>query len=135
MNSPSGTASQPSSVSLRDVTSPQALRELAGALRRARSRQCPVVVHVVTVKGKGYPPAEADEAGRFHAVGVIDPAPDAAALARLDGIDVLHRSARHPLDVLLVAAGTTAETVLQAADELERHGVGSTVVDPRWLTR
>ncbi|MCF3104871.1 1-deoxy-D-xylulose-5-phosphate synthase [Streptomyces roseoverticillatus] len=61
-------------------------------------------------------------------------APDTAALARMDGIDVLHRSAHHPLDVLLVAAGATPETVLQAATELERHGMGSTVVDPRWLT-
>lgn len=61
-------------------------------------------------------------------------APDTPAPARLDGIDVLHRSAHHPLDVLLITTGTTVKTVLRAAGELERHGVGSTVVDPRWLT-
>jgi 1-deoxy-D-xylulose-5-phosphate synthase len=31
-------------------------------------------VHVLTQKGRGYPPAEQDEADRFHGVGVIDPA-------------------------------------------------------------
>ncbi|MFI0743436.1 1-deoxy-D-xylulose-5-phosphate synthase [Streptomyces sp. NPDC021100] len=58
---------------------------LEEVLRRARDLDRPVVVHVVTVKGKGYPFAEADEADRFHAVGVIDPvtgrAPAPTALA------------------------------------------------------
>ncbi|MFG3383839.1 flavodoxin-dependent (E)-4-hydroxy-3-methylbut-2-enyl-diphosphate synthase [Streptomyces sp. NPDC047999] len=55
---------------------------LEGALRRARDLRRPVVVHVVTVKGKGYRPAEQDEADRLHAVGAIDPAtgrPDSVA--------------------------------------------------------
>ncbi|MFE0646342.1 1-deoxy-D-xylulose-5-phosphate synthase [Streptomyces sp. NPDC058877] len=55
---------------------------LEGALRRARDLRRPVVVHAVTVKGKGYRPAEQDEADRLHAVGAIDPAtgrPDSAA--------------------------------------------------------
>ncbi|MFB7636123.1 1-deoxy-D-xylulose-5-phosphate synthase [Streptomyces sp. NPDC056149] len=43
------------------------------ALRVARELSRPVVVHVVTVKGKGYPPALADQADRMHAVGVLDP--------------------------------------------------------------
>lgn len=41
------------------------------ALRRARDLGGPVVVHVVTVKGRGYQPAEADEADCLHAVGVV----------------------------------------------------------------
>ncbi|MFF2620151.1 1-deoxy-D-xylulose-5-phosphate synthase [Kitasatospora sp. NPDC058046] len=44
------------------------------ALHQARALAQPVVVHVLTVKGKGYPPAEADERDHFHAIGVIDPA-------------------------------------------------------------
>jgi 1-deoxy-D-xylulose-5-phosphate synthase len=32
----------------------------------------PVLVHVITEKGRGYKPAEMDDAERFHAVGVID---------------------------------------------------------------
>ncbi|MFD6340233.1 1-deoxy-D-xylulose-5-phosphate synthase [Streptomyces sp. NPDC060131] len=43
------------------------------ALRRARALARPVLVHVVTVKGRGYPPAETDEADCLHAVGVVDP--------------------------------------------------------------
>jgi len=44
------------------------------ALRRAKGYSGPVLVHVLTQKGRGYPPAEQDEADRFHGVGVIDPA-------------------------------------------------------------
>jgi 1-deoxy-D-xylulose-5-phosphate synthase len=43
------------------------------ALRRARGFGGPVIVHVVTRKGKGYAPAENDEAEQMHACGVIDP--------------------------------------------------------------
>ncbi|MFE5946805.1 1-deoxy-D-xylulose-5-phosphate synthase [Streptomyces sp. NPDC056480] len=49
------------------------IAEVEGALRTARALRCPALVHVVTVKGKGYPPAESDEADCLHAVGVIDP--------------------------------------------------------------
>jgi len=48
-------------------------QELEFALSRARDFDHPVIVHTLTRKGKGYPPAEADEADRFHGVGVIDP--------------------------------------------------------------
>src|ERR1700727_2259509 len=44
------------------------------ALRRARGFGGPVLVHVVTLKGRGYGPAEADEAEQMHSCGVIDPA-------------------------------------------------------------
>jgi Deoxyxylulose-5-phosphate synthase len=43
-------------------------------LRRARAIGRPVVVHCVTAKGHGYPPAEQDEADHMHGVGVMDPA-------------------------------------------------------------
>ncbi len=43
------------------------------ALRRAKSFGGPVIVHVITQKGRGYQPALADDADHFHAVGVIDP--------------------------------------------------------------
>jgi 1-deoxy-D-xylulose-5-phosphate synthase len=43
------------------------------ALRHARGFNAPVIVHVVTRKGMGYPPAENDEAELMHACGVIDP--------------------------------------------------------------
>ncbi len=47
--------------------------ELEFALGRARDFDAPVIVHVITHKGHGFAPAEADEADRFHGVGVIDP--------------------------------------------------------------
>jgi 1-deoxy-D-xylulose-5-phosphate synthase len=43
------------------------------ALRHAAALDRPVVVHCVTVKGKGYRPAEADLADRMHTVGVLNP--------------------------------------------------------------
>jgi 1-deoxy-D-xylulose-5-phosphate synthase len=42
------------------------------ALRSARGFGGPVIVHVVTRKGMGYPPAENDEAEQMHSCGVID---------------------------------------------------------------
>jgi 1-deoxy-D-xylulose-5-phosphate synthase len=46
---------------------------LEHALSRARSFGGPVLVHVITHKGRGYAPAENDEADRFHGIGVLDP--------------------------------------------------------------
>ncbi len=43
------------------------------ALRRARDFGGPVLVHVLTKKGKGYDPARKHEADRFHAVDKINP--------------------------------------------------------------
>ncbi|MBB5156517.1 1-deoxy-D-xylulose-5-phosphate synthase [Saccharopolyspora phatthalungensis] len=47
---------------------------LEAALSAARATSRPTIVHCVTVKGKGYPPAEQDEADRMHACGQITPA-------------------------------------------------------------
>jgi 1-deoxy-D-xylulose-5-phosphate synthase len=43
------------------------------ALRQAKDYGAPILVHAITEKGKGHQPAVADEAEKFHAVGVIDP--------------------------------------------------------------
>ena len=43
------------------------------ALRRARAYGGPVLVHVITQKGRGYDHARNHEGDRFHAVGVINP--------------------------------------------------------------
>ena len=75
---------------LKDLLQPQAMFEdlglkyvgpidghdiaaLEGALRQARAFGGPVIVHCLTQKGRGYPPAENDEADNFHGVSVIDP--------------------------------------------------------------
>jgi len=43
------------------------------ALNQAKEYGAPILVHAITEKGKGHKPAVADEAEKFHAVGVIDP--------------------------------------------------------------
>jgi len=43
------------------------------ALGKARDFGGPVLVHCLTEKGRGYPPAVDDEADQFHSVSVIDP--------------------------------------------------------------
>ncbi|HEY5179058.1 MAG TPA: 1-deoxy-D-xylulose-5-phosphate synthase [Dermatophilaceae bacterium] len=75
---------------LKDIVAPQGMFEdlglkylgpvdghdeeaLESALRKARAFGGPVLVHVITQKGRGYAPAREDEADRFHAVGVINP--------------------------------------------------------------
>jgi 1-deoxy-D-xylulose-5-phosphate synthase len=74
---------------LKDIVAPQGLFEDLGlkyvgpvdghdveamerALRQARSYAGPVLVHAITQKGRGYPPALAHDDDRFHAVGPID---------------------------------------------------------------
>jgi 1-deoxy-D-xylulose-5-phosphate synthase len=57
---------------------------------------------------------------------------DIAAIERLaDGVDVLARSERR--DVLLVGVGPFARLALDVAALLDAHGIGATVVDPRWV--
>jgi 1-deoxy-D-xylulose-5-phosphate synthase len=47
---------------------------MEAALRRARDFGGTVVVHAVTRKGRGYPPAENDEIEQMHGPGAFDPA-------------------------------------------------------------
>jgi len=55
------------------------------------------------------------------------------AVARLGDMDVLREPAPGlGADVLLVGAGPMALTGLEVADRLAGHGIGVTVVDPRW---
>lgn len=49
------------------------ITELEFALNRAKEYSHPVIVHVITEKGRGHKPAEDDDAERFHAVGVVNP--------------------------------------------------------------
>jgi 1-deoxy-D-xylulose-5-phosphate synthase len=75
---------------IKDVVAPQGLFEDLGmkylgpvdghdvaalehALGRAKSFGGPVIVHAITHKGRGWAPAENDEADRFHGIGVLDP--------------------------------------------------------------
>ncbi len=46
---------------------------LERALHQAKEYGAPILVHVITEKGRGHKPAVADEAEKFHAVGIVDP--------------------------------------------------------------
>ncbi|CAB5111237.1 MAG: 1-deoxy-D-xylulose-5-phosphate synthase [Actinobacteria bacterium] len=43
------------------------------ALLQAKEYGAPILVHAITEKGRGHKPAVADEAEKFHAVGIVDP--------------------------------------------------------------
>lgn len=46
--------------------------DLISLLRIARDMKCPVLLHVITQKGRGYAPAEQDPS-KFHGIGKFDP--------------------------------------------------------------
>lgn len=46
---------------------------LESAFIHAKNFGAPVLVHVITEKGRGHAPAIQDEAEKFHAVGIVDP--------------------------------------------------------------
>lgn len=48
------------------------VEKLTYLLQQAKSMQCPVLLHVLTTKGKGYKPAE-ENPDLFHGVGCFDP--------------------------------------------------------------
>ena len=50
-----------------------------------------------------------------------------------DGVDVLVEPAEGQRDVLLVGIGALAPMAVEVAQRLREHGVGATVVDPRWV--
>jgi 1-deoxy-D-xylulose-5-phosphate synthase len=49
------------------------IRDLQRALEQAKDYGSPVIVHVITEKGRGYEPARLNEADQFHAIGAFDP--------------------------------------------------------------
>ncbi|WP_446042335.1 1-deoxy-D-xylulose-5-phosphate synthase [Streptomyces sp. SID1121] len=63
--------------------------------------------------------------------GAVGPA--VAAVARVGGIDILRRTDEGTADVLLVSVGALAPMCLEIADLLDKQGITTTVVDPRWV--
>src|SRR5690349_15159959 len=124
---------------LKDVLSPQGMfedlgmkyvgpvdghdiRAVESALRRARSFGGPVIVHAVTTKGFGYPPAETDVIDAWHATGVFDPdsgaSPRKAGLAWTDAFaDELVRIGAERADVVAITAAMLHPTGLAAFAE------------------
>ncbi|WP_431772678.1 1-deoxy-D-xylulose-5-phosphate synthase [Streptomyces cucumeris] len=69
-----------------------------------------------------------------YSKGAVGPA--VAAVGRIGGMDVLRepaRADRERPDVLLVSVGALAPMCLEVADLLDKQGISTTVVDPRWV--
>ncbi len=91
--------------------------DVESALTRARAFNGPVIVHAITEKGRGYAPAEADDADRFHGVGQINPdtgVPLAKAGATWTGVFAaeLIEIARKRSDVVAITAAMPGPTGL-----------------------
>ncbi|MDX3245515.1 1-deoxy-D-xylulose-5-phosphate synthase [Streptomyces sp. ME18-1-4] len=63
--------------------------------------------------------------------GAVGPA--VPAVGRVGGMDVLRESGTGTPDVLLVSVGALAPMCLEIATLLDRQGITTTVVDPRWV--
>ncbi|MER5898151.1 1-deoxy-D-xylulose-5-phosphate synthase [Streptomyces sp. NPDC001876] len=81
------------------------------ALNRAKRFHGPVLVHCITEKGRGYPPALADDADRFHTVGAMDPltceplvVPAAPSWTSVFGEEIARIGAERPDVVAITAA-------------------------------
>ena len=48
------------------------IKKIEKALKRAKSYSGPIIVHVKTIKGKGYEAAENDASGKYHGIGPFD---------------------------------------------------------------
>ncbi|MFI0739077.1 1-deoxy-D-xylulose-5-phosphate synthase [Streptomyces sp. NPDC021100] len=68
-----------------------------------------------------------------YSKGTVGPAVE--AVGRVGGMDVLRRPAdgANRADVLIVSVGALAPMCLEIADLLDKQGISSTVVDPRWV--
>jgi 1-deoxy-D-xylulose-5-phosphate synthase len=90
---------------------------LESALERAKEFGGPVIVHAVTRKGNGYPPAENDEADQMHQTDPMDPATGAPTAAKKRGWtsvfadELVHIGADRP-DVVAVTAAMLGSTGL-----------------------
>lgn len=112
---------------IKDVVAPQGMFEDLGlkyvgpvdghdiaaverALRQAKDFAGPVLVHVITEKGRGYAPARNDEADQFHAVGIINPETGMpvkvsdTSWTSIFGEELVRVGARHPEVVAITAA-------------------------------
>ena len=92
-------------------------RAVEMALRHARGYGRPVIVHVVTRKGMGYGPAEADEAEQMHSTAPIDPVTGRATKVDAPGwtatfSDALIACARKRRDIVAITAAMPGPTGL-----------------------
>ncbi|MFJ9175623.1 1-deoxy-D-xylulose-5-phosphate synthase [Streptomyces sp. NPDC102360] len=66
-----------------------------------------------------------------YSKGAVGPAVE--AVGKVGGMDVLREPGSDRPDVLLVSVGALAPMCLEIADLLDKQGITTTVVDPRWV--
>jgi len=91
-------------------------------LKRARSLDAPVVIHVMTEKGRGYAPAIDDEVDKLHGVSAFDPETGRARRTELSYTDVfaeavMSAATRHPEMVAMTAAMASSTGLLDFSHE------------------
>ena len=91
-------------------------------LGRARSLDAPVVIHVMTEKGRGYGPAIEDEVDKLHGVSAFDPETGRARKTELSYTDVfaealMSAATRHPEMVAMTAAMASSTGLLDFSRE------------------
>ncbi|MGD7001117.1 1-deoxy-D-xylulose-5-phosphate synthase [Corynebacterium halotolerans] len=95
---------------------------LENALSYARDYGGPIIVHVVTEKGRGFAPAENDTAELMHSTGIIDPvtgAPKSAVKPGWTGVfsEELVKAGEQRPDIVAITAAMAGPTGLVAFGE------------------
>ena len=89
------------------------------ALQKAKVFGEPVLIHAITEKGRGHKPAMDDEAEKFHAVGIVDPATGASLSKSVTSwtkvfSEELIEIARERKDIVAITAAMLGPTGLAA---------------------
>ena len=92
------------------------------ALQKAIAFGEPVLIHAITEKGRGHKPATDDEAEKFHAVGVVDPATGASLSKSVTSwtkvfSEELIEIAREREDIVAITAAMLGPTGLAAFEK------------------
>lgn len=116
------------------------IAELEKMLRRARELKRPVVLHVLTQKGRGYSPAEAHP-DRFHGVGPFDiengevlNAPDAVTFSQAAGDALTALAAEDPRVVAITAAMTSGTGLSGFAQKYPKRLFDVGITEPHAAT-
>ena len=92
------------------------------ALQKAKLFGEPVLIHAITEKGRGHKPAMDDEAEKFHAVGIVDPATGASLSKSVTSwtkvfSEELIEIAREREDIVAITAAMLGPTGLAAFEK------------------
>ncbi|MEZ5280661.1 MAG: 1-deoxy-D-xylulose-5-phosphate synthase [Acidimicrobiales bacterium] len=99
------------------------------ALRDAKTYDGPIVVHVVTQKGRGYEPAEDDDEKHLHDIGLFDPATGGAPVGttakapefKSAFTEALMKAADQRSDIVAITAAMPGSTGLLPFEEKYPH--------------